>query len=94
MSKKIVKRTACPFCTDGILAPGVEVCQQCEGVGEYGEVRLSYECSACETTGKVEGVKCEDCDGNGYIPVDFEVLEDMVSTLASVSIKCDNWTLN
>ena len=37
MSKRIVKRRPCPFCTDGVLVPGGGTCQPCNGIGEQGD---------------------------------------------------------
>jgi DnaJ-class molecular chaperone len=86
MSKKIVKRTPCPFCNDGVLSEieGSGECPHCLGVGEQGSSVLSYGCVACETTGKVGGVICEDCSGNGYVPLDFSVIEDLFDKVKDV----------
>ena len=81
--KKIVKRSDCPFCDNGVDADETP-CDYCGGIGEYGKEHLSYECVICETTGKVEGEDCKVCLGLGYIPIDFTVILDMANKINDI----------
>ena len=74
-------RETCPRCSgSGAEEGGFETCSRCNGSGGLEQTRntpLGYfrtvtPCPACNGKGKVIKVKCEECDGRGYIEKERE----------------------